>query len=170
MESVEHRFFSCPLAQQVCCYVANIIWQLFAKQGNLGPWKSSSMMQCLFDQPLSKSLNSFSCIWFFSRSGLPWIIWHQRSDLSSNALQWPMEKYTKLHGTPYLPMADLSGNEPSRIWKKHQMLLIRMSLKFLTTFGVSKVLLLLIAIQWLLGKLDLVWALFLKSPHLLCFA
>ena len=119
MESVEHRFFSCPLAQQVCCYVANIIWQLFAKQGNLGPWKSSSMMQCLFDQPLSKSLNSFSCIWFFSRSGLPWIIWHQRSDLSSNALQWPMEKYTKLHGTPYLPMADLSGNEPSRIWKKH---------------------------------------------------
>ena len=40
MESVEHMFFSCPLAQQGWWYVANIMWQLFAKRGNPGPRES----------------------------------------------------------------------------------------------------------------------------------
>ena len=36
LESVEHRFFSCPLAQQRWRYATNTVWQLFAKRGNLG--------------------------------------------------------------------------------------------------------------------------------------
>ena len=44
MELVRHMLFSCPLAQQMWCYVVNIIWQLFAKRGNLGPWKSLLIM------------------------------------------------------------------------------------------------------------------------------
>ena len=30
-------FFSSPLAQQVWHYATHIMWQLFAKRGNLGP-------------------------------------------------------------------------------------------------------------------------------------
>jgi hypothetical protein len=74
---VEHVFLSCMLAQQVWCYVANIIWLLFAKRGNIGPQKSFSMMQCLFDQALCKTLKPFSHICSFLRSGLPWNIWQQ---------------------------------------------------------------------------------------------
>jgi hypothetical protein len=92
VESVEHRFYSCPLAQQVWRYAANIVWQLFAKKRHLGPRKSFSMLQCLFDQPLCKTLKRFNRIWFFLRSGLPWIIWRQRNDLIFNKLQWPIEK------------------------------------------------------------------------------
>ena len=57
VELVEHRFFSCPLVEQGWRYVANIMWELFAKRGNLGPRKLFYMMQCLFDQPLHKALN-----------------------------------------------------------------------------------------------------------------
>ena len=92
VESVEHRFYSCPLAQHVWRYVANIIWQLFATKMNLSPHKSFSMLQCLFDQPLCKTLKWFCHIWFFLRSGLPWIIWRQRNDQIFNKLQWPIEK------------------------------------------------------------------------------
>jgi hypothetical protein len=92
VESVEHMFYSCPLAQQVWRYAANIVWQLFAKKGHLGPRKSFSMLQCLFDQPLCKTLKWFNRIWFFLRSGLPWIIWLQRNDLIFNKLQLPIEK------------------------------------------------------------------------------
>ena len=49
------------------------------------------MMQCLFDQPLCKTLKRFSRIWFFLRSGLPWVMWRLRNDLVFNALQWPVE-------------------------------------------------------------------------------
>ena len=34
------------------------------EKGNLGPLKSPSMVQCLFDQPLHKLLKSFTQIWF----------------------------------------------------------------------------------------------------------
>ena len=57
VELVEHRFFSCPLVEQGWRYVANIMWEPFAKRGNLGPRKLFYMMQCLFDQPLHKALN-----------------------------------------------------------------------------------------------------------------
>ena len=50
------------------------------------------MIQCLFDQTLSKFLKPFSRIWFFLRSGLPWIIWCQHNNLACNASQWPLEK------------------------------------------------------------------------------
>ena len=50
------------------------------------------MLQCLFDQPLCKTLTQFSRNWLFLRSGLPWIIWRQRYDLISNRLQWSIEK------------------------------------------------------------------------------
>ena len=71
---------------------AHIMWQLFAKRGNFEPRKSYSMMQCLFDQPLDKTLKQFSRIWLFLRSGLPWILWHQRNDLVFNAPQWQVEE------------------------------------------------------------------------------
>ena len=62
------------------------------KKGNFGPWKYFSMMQCLFDQSLNKFMKLFNRSWFFLRSGLPWIIWHQPNDLVFNASQWPFEK------------------------------------------------------------------------------
>ena len=68
------------------------MWQLFAKRENLGPRKSFSMMQCLSDQPLCKTLKEFRRIWFFLTNGLLWIIWRQWNDLVFNALQWPIEK------------------------------------------------------------------------------
>ena len=97
VESVELRFFRYPLAQHGWRYDANVIWQIFAKRGNLGPSKSFSMMQCLFYQPLCKTLKQFSRIWFFSRSGLPWIFWRLRNDLVLIALQWPIEKKAPSH-------------------------------------------------------------------------
>ena len=69
--------------------------------------------------------------------------------------QW--RKHTKSCGIPYLTLVDLSDNGVSHIQKKHRMLLIRMFSKNLTMFGVSKVLLLFIAIYWLLKKLDPGW-------------
>ena len=89
---MEHRFYRCPLAQHGWRYAANIIWQLFVKKGYLGLLKSFSMLQCLFDQPLCTTLKGFSCIWFFLRSDLAWIIWWQQNDLVLNNLQWPIEK------------------------------------------------------------------------------
>ena len=89
---MEHMFYSCPLAQHVWRYVANIIWQLFTRKRNLGPRKSFFMLQCVFYQPLCKTLKQCSRIWFFLRSGLPWIIWRQWNDLIVNKLQWPIEK------------------------------------------------------------------------------
>ena len=83
---VEHRFFSNPLAQQGWRCATNTMWQLFAEKRNLGPRKPFCMMQCLFDQPLCKTLK-----WFFLRSGFPWIIWRQQNDLLFNALQRPIE-------------------------------------------------------------------------------
>lgn len=49
-------------------------------------------MQCLFDQPLCRTLKGFSCIWVFLRSGLLWIIWCQLNEPVFNELQWPIEK------------------------------------------------------------------------------
>lgn len=49
------------------------------------------VIQCLFD-PLNKTLNPLSGIWFFLRSGIMWIIWHQRNDLVFNIVKWPLEK------------------------------------------------------------------------------
>ena len=31
-------------------------------------------------------------IWFFLRSGLPWIVWHQQNDMVFDVLQWSIEK------------------------------------------------------------------------------
>lgn len=92
VESVEYRFYNCPLALQGWRYVANVMWQFFAKRGNLGARKSFCMMQCLFDQPLCKTLRWFIQIWFFLRSNISWITWRQRNDLVFNDLQWPVEK------------------------------------------------------------------------------
>jgi hypothetical protein len=61
VELLEHRFFCClTLIQQGWRYVADIMWQLFANRGNLGPPKSFTMMQCSFDQPLCKAPKRFS--------------------------------------------------------------------------------------------------------------
>ena len=163
VESMDHRFFNCPLASQVCCYEVNIIGQLYAKRDNGGPRKLFSTMHCLCDQPLSKSWKPFNRIWFFLRNGRPWIIWCQHNDQVEMLFQGQWQKYTKLCGIPYLIVIDLSGNKLSWIWKKHWMLLMRMFLTNLTIFGMSKVLLLLVAILCLLGKLGPDGHSFLKS-------
>ena len=36
-------------------------------------------------------LKPFSRIWFFLRSGLPWIIWCQWNDLVFDAITWSVE-------------------------------------------------------------------------------
>jgi hypothetical protein len=40
--------------------------------------------------------NGSTACGFSWRSGLPWSIWHQRKDMISNALQWPIEKTHQL--------------------------------------------------------------------------
>ena len=94
--SIESVFYNCPLVQHGWRYASNIIWQLFANKRNLGPHNSFSMVQCLFDEPLCKILKMFNCIWFFLRSGLPWIIWRQRNNLVINNMQWHVEKTRKV--------------------------------------------------------------------------
>jgi hypothetical protein len=69
-------FSICPLTQRVWHYVANIIWQLFAKRGTLA---LKYLLQCckvFFDQLLSKSLKCFSHIWAF---GFFWGIFFHES-------------------------------------------------------------------------------------------
>lgn len=164
---MEHMFFDYLLAQQVWHYVTNIFWQLFAKWGNLGLHKSFSMMQCLFDQPTQQFSKTFNRIWFFLRSNLPRIIWRQRNDLVFNASQRPLEKIHQMVWDSlinYLTTGDWSANILLMLWKKLQMLPMRMFLTNLTRYGVLKVLLLFVAICQLLEKLDLMWALFLESP------
>ena len=110
VELVEHRFFSCPLAQQGWWYAANIMWQLLAKSGNLGPRKSFSMMQCFFYQPLCKTLKRFNRIWSF------WGV-VSRGLFGTNGIIWclmccngPLGKHVKSIGTPCRIMVGLSGN------------------------------------------------------------
>jgi hypothetical protein len=95
VEYVEHMFYSCPLAQHGWRYAANILWQLFAIRKNLGPQNSFSMMQCLFDQPLCKTLKRFSRIWFSK-------IWF------STICNGLLKKHVKSFGTPYRIMVGLS--------------------------------------------------------------
>jgi hypothetical protein len=59
-----------------------------------------SMMQCFLNQPLCKTLKRFSQIWFFLRSGLPWIIWRQQNDLVFNNMQWHVEKTRRVISMP----------------------------------------------------------------------
>ena len=62
------------------------------KKKNLGPRKSFSMMQCLFDQPLCKTLKRFSRIWFFLKKWSSVDHLAQQNDMVFNNLQWPIEK------------------------------------------------------------------------------
>ena len=50
VESLEHKFYNFPLAQQMWRYVANIIWQVLAKKRNFGPRNSFSMLPCFFEE------------------------------------------------------------------------------------------------------------------------
>ena len=117
VEPLEHRFFNCPLVQQGWRYVANIVWQFFAKRGNLGPHKSFLMVQCLFDKPLHKALIQFnlaSSSWgmifrgLFGTNGMIWFL---------ILFNGPLRKHIKLFGTPCRIMIELSGNKLSRTWK-----------------------------------------------------
>lgn len=65
VESIEHMFYNCPLAQQ--------------------GWQHHLATPC-------KILRQFNRIWFFLEKGLPLIIWRQQNDLVFNNLQWPIEK------------------------------------------------------------------------------
>ena len=56
------------------------------------PMKSFSIMQYVFNQPLSESLKSFHHFWFFLRNGIMWIIWHQRNDSNRNGIERLVEK------------------------------------------------------------------------------
>ena len=141
VESVDHRFHNCPLAPHVWRYAANFIWQLFANKRNVGPQKSFSMLQCLFDQPLSITLRRFSRIWFFLRSGLPWIIWRQRNDGIFNKVHNPLRKHVKSFGTPSKIMVGLSGNGRLMIWKRPRMWLTKTFSRSSTLHGGSATLL-----------------------------
>jgi hypothetical protein len=57
VESVEHKFYSCPFAQHVWRYATNIIWQLFAQKKNLGPRKLFFMLQCVLINLCAKHSN-----------------------------------------------------------------------------------------------------------------
>ena len=141
VELVEHRFHNCPLAQHVWRYVANIIWQFYAKTKNLGPRTSFSMLQCLFYQPLCKTFKSFSRIWFFLRSGLPWIIWRQQNYMIFNELQLPIEKTRQIIALPCRITGGLNGNGRLGTWKKPLTWPTMTFLTLLTGLGGSKVLL-----------------------------
>ena len=90
---------------------------------------------------------------FHGLSGVNGLIW------CSTILVGQWREHTKLCGIFCLTMANLSGNELSITWKKLQTLRIKMFVKKLTRFGVSRVLLLIVAIKWLLGRLGHGWAL-----------
>ena len=64
-------------------------------------------------------------------------------------------------------MGDWSGKQLFMTWKNS--ICCRMFLTYLTWYGVSKVSLLLVAICWLLGRLDPKWAILLKFPTVLCW-
>ena len=75
VESVEHMFFNCPLTQQMWRYVANMMWQLFAKVSNLSLLKIYFFNEAM---PLwstcCKTLKQFTHIRFFLKNGLSWNI------------------------------------------------------------------------------------------------
>jgi hypothetical protein len=136
---VEHVFLSCMLAQQVRCYVANIIWQLFAKRGNIGPQKSFSMMQCLLDQAICKTLKPFSHICSFLRSGLPWKFGSKWNDLDFDALQWRVEKSHQGALDSLLDYERIKCQHTLTNFGKARTWPIKMFLRNLIWFGVSKI-------------------------------
>ena len=105
-----------------------------------------SKMQYLFDQPLSKLLKPFNHMWFFLRSGscmdyLALVEWS-----SCNARQWLVEK---THQVVLDSLRDYGRHEWQRTltdWEKTPYVAYKDVLKSLTMFGVSKILLLLVAI------------------------
>ena len=108
------------------------------------------MMQCHFDQPLSKSLEPLSYIWFFLRSGFPWIIRHQHNDLFLNVSQWPVNKTHQVVWDSLLDYDRLDWQWTFMDLKNTPGVAYENVLNFLTRFGVSKVLILLVSIKWLL--------------------
>ena len=144
-------------------YATNIIWQLFAKRGNLDPWKSFLVMQCSLinhSTNLSNLLVELGSSWEVCGSlGVNIMIWFEMlvSGLWKRRTKW----------CPYLTMGDWSGKQLFMTWKNS--ICCRMFLTYLTWYGVSKVSLLLVAICWLLGRLDPKWAILLKFPTVLCW-
>ena len=120
VESLEHIFFICSLAQHNWHCAANVIWKLFAIRGDLDPHKSFSMMQCIFYRPLSKTLKSLSRIWFFHEKwssglfGVIGLIW------SSMACGEDTSNCVGLLGW-------LCGNVPFRTWENSRHCLWRCS-------------------------------------------
>ena len=101
--------------------------------------ESFSMVHCLFDKLLIKSLKCSSPIWFLLRSGLPWIVWCQ---WMIKFLMWSNGQWWKhpLYGIPWLTRIDLNGNVCSMTWKRLRMLPIIMFLENMAQFGATKVL------------------------------
>jgi hypothetical protein len=141
VKSLEHIFFNYPLPQQCVALPTNIMWQLLAKNSNLGPQKSYSMVQCLFDQPLCKITKLFNHIWFFLRSGHPWILWHQPNDLVFNAPQWQVEKTHQAVWDTLLDYGRIEWKQIVTDLEKPRKVLIKMLIRNLIRCGVSKVLL-----------------------------
>ena len=148
---VQH-YMKCSLATRLSNRLGNILlisyWQLFfsSRRGNLGPQKSFSMMQCLFDKPLIKILKPLNMVCFFLRSSLPWIIWRQRNDFIIQQTSWRVEKTHKLCGMRCLIMVESDGNTCLRTLEKPWMLLIKMFLMNRTWCDVLKDLLPIIVI------------------------
>lgn len=120
-----------------CSNPNHIIWQLFINRYNLGPWKSFSMLQCFLIKTRHKSLRKFNHIWFFVRSGLPWIkgmIW------LSTTLRGLSRKLTKLFGIYWQIMAELSWTGLSWTYQKLQILSITIFLMIFHSIWCVKVL------------------------------
>lgn len=138
VESVEHRFFSCLLAQQVCRYAVNIIWQLFAKKATLALDNPFQCYNALLIDRLAKHWSP-SIVAGFSRGivfrgsfGINVMIW---LSLLFNVL-W--RKHTKLYGILCSTMVHLSGNVPFKTWTKLHTLLTMMCIENFTRFWCVK--------------------------------
>lgn len=89
-----------------------------------------------------------------------WVIWRQRNGLVFNTLHWLLENTHEVVWDSLIGCSRLNGNGLSTTWRKLQALPIKMYVESMIWFGMSKVLLLLVAIYWLHGRLGLRWALF----------
>lgn len=130
VESVEHIFFSCPLAQQVCPMQLTSFGNSLLKEVTLAlriyffQWCSASLMNFLAND-WNHSL-VFGSSWKVFFYGLFDFL---KNDMTCSALQWLVVKHTKLCKIPYLTMVDLSNNKLSWFGKDTKCCLCTCSLK-----------------------------------------
>ena len=118
-------------------------------QENPFPWSTSLQVAEMVKSHMV-FLKKWSYVDYLVSKGTIWL---------STLYNGPLRKHTKSFEMPCMIMVGSSGSIPSQTWKRPRTLPTKMSLKNLTRFGASKVLLWHVAIWWLFGRLDLGWAL-----------